>query len=228
MEGTTVLRAAGFELPDTSLDALVSVSHRRSLAKGDYLFHKGDPNDALLFVVSGTVQAVSSSYEGRELVFRDIRPNAVIGELTIVDGAPRSASIRALIDSELLVIPRDAFLRVARSDAEIGLALARLCAHQARRLSTWAEGVSFTDTGGRLIGLLVELADESLDGVANATEIDKVKLKVTQQTLADRLGVTRESVNKALRTLEDDRMVDLGRGSVTVLDLDELRWRVVD
>lgn len=224
-----MLRAAGFELPVASLDALVAVSHRRTLPKGDYLFHKGDPNDALLFVVSGTVQAVSSSYEGRELVFRDIRPNDVIGELTIVDGAPRSASIRALVEAELLVIPRDAFLDVARADAEVGLALARLCAHKARRLSTWAEGVSFTDTGGRLIGLLVELADESLDDTADAgVASGKVKLKVTQQTLADRLGVTRESVNKALRTLEDERMVDLGRGSVTVLDLDELRWRVVD
>ncbi len=220
---------AGFELPSSSLESLAAIARERTVDKGEYLFHKGDPSTALLVITEGTLQAVSTSYEGQDLVFGEFGPGGVIGELTVIDAAPRSASIRAVVKSALLTIGRDEFLAAARQDPELGLGLALICAKRARRLSTWAEGASFADTVGRLAAVLVELTEAAQGGDATSAESTTpalVKLKLTQQSLADQLGVTRESTNKALRSLESEGLVALGRGSVTVTDLDELQWRV--
>ncbi len=213
-------RDAGFQLPDASMEALAGLSREQTVESGDYLFHKGDPSTALHVILDGRLQAVSTSYEGQDLVFGEFGAGGVIGELTVLDGAARSSSIRAISRSSLLTVGRDAFLERAHIDPELGIGLALLCAKRARRLSTWAEGASFADTVGRLAALLTHMA-ERLGDDAPA----EPKLKVTQQSLADQLGVTRESTNKALRSLETEGLVALGRGSVTLVDLEELQWR---
>ncbi len=218
------LRAAELDVPEDTLQPLADIGHEQTLERHDYLFHKGDPSNALYVLAEGVLQAVSTSYEGQDLVFGEFGPGKVIGELTVLDGAPRSASIRAVASATLLAIDRGAFLELAQKDSGLALGLAALCAKRAKRLSTWAEGASFADTIGRLAVLLVGMA-EAQEG-ADATDTTRpLKFKVTQQTLADQLGITRESANKALRSLEEEGLVSLGRGSLTILDLDELQWR---
>lgn len=214
-------RAAGFDLPDASLDRLAAIAGEQLLAAGDYLFHKSDEGNALFVIVDGALQAVSTSFEGQDLVFGEFGPGGVIGELTILDGAERSSSVRAVRDTTLLRVARRDLLELARRDAEVAIGIALLCAQRARRLSTWAELASFNDTVGRLASILVRLANVDT-GIESA---DSKKLRITQQSLADQLGITRESTNKALRSLENEGLVSLGRGSVTLLNPEELSWR---
>lgn len=227
MAGTTAtsdhFRSAGFDLPDDSLDRLAAIASTQVVPGGDYLFHKGDEGNALFVIVAGALQAVSTSAEGQDLVFGEFGPGGVIGELTILDGVERSSSVRAVRDATLLRVARRDLLDLARRDAEVAIGIALLCAQRARRLSNWAEGASFDDTVGRLASILVRLADP--DPAADVSQT--VKLRITQQSLADQLGITRESTNKALKSLENEGLVSLGRGSVTLLDPEELSWRTM-
>lgn len=224
MDGKAIaFRDAGFQLPDASLERLAGISREQRIDRGEYLFHKGDPCTALHVILDGTLQAVSTSVEGQDLVFGEFGAGGVIGELTVLDGADRSSSVRATKATTLLTVSRRELLELARTDAEVAIGIAVLCARRARRLSEWAEGASFDDTVGRLAAMLVRLAD--IDPVMTG-HTAPLKLTVTQQSLADQLGITRESTNKALRSLEDDGLVSLGRGSVTLVDIDELQWRM--
>ena len=130
--------------------------------------------------------------------------------------------VEALV-ADIIYIPKETpFLAAARQDPEIGLSLALQIALKMRRLSGWAEGASFSDTVTRVASVLLETA-----GAATTGGRSSITIKATQQSLADRLGVTRESVNKALRSLEDDGFVELGRGSVRITDIATLESLVV-
>lgn len=186
----------------------------QTLSTGEYLMHQGEPGNSFHLVVSGTLEVVSHSAEGREIVFRGLAPGQPIGELTLIDGSPRTASIRAGGEAEVLSISRTQFLAVAMSHAELGLWLAGLCAQKTRRLAEWAEGRAFNDLDARLAALLFDLATEVPGGDPVVT--------VTQQALGDRLGVSRESVNKHLRRWDDAGLIQIKRGKVVIVNVDAL------
>ncbi len=205
-----LLIRAGFNLSHDEAELLAADFHDRKLGVDDYLFHEGAPGNALFLVHSGKVEAVTSSRDGRELVFRSMGPDSIIGELTIIEGTRRSAGIRAVEPSVVTGISRDVFLAHAEQTPAIGLALAELCARRARDLSQWISTAAFTTVQARLSGALLTLPTTSSD--------EAVVLRITQQALGDRLGVSRETINKWLRTWERDGIVQLGRSNITLLD----------
>ena len=217
MEPTTraaLLIRAGFNLSTPDAEVLAASFHDRNLGSGEYLFHEGEPGAALYLVQTGKLEAVTSSLSGRELVFQPMGPGAVIGELTIIEGTPRSDGVRAVEPSAVAAIHRTAFLDHARRTPAIGLALAELCARRARELSQWISTAVFTSVEARLAGALLTLpARPGNDGPV---------LHITQQALGDRLGVSRETANKWLRSWERDGIVVLGRSMITLLDLKRL------
>ena len=155
-----LLRSAGFDLPSAGTSALATRFRSRKVAQGQHLFHEGDPCGSLFIVASGTLEAVTTSRSGRELVFGSMGAGSVIGELTIIDGDRRTAGVRAVVASEVLSLSRKVFLREARLDPEIGLALARLCANRVRSWSEWASSSSFATVESRLASTVMALANE--------------------------------------------------------------------
>lgn len=210
-----LLAHAGFDVGPDALAALADDFTAQQLCPGDYLFHEGDPGNRLLVVATGLVEAVTTNTDGRELVFRAMGAGSIIGELTIVDGANRSAGVRATEPSSVIGISRRAFLRHAHRRPEIGLALAQLCARRALDLSQWASSSSFSSLESRLAATLLTLR---LGADTTAVPV----ISITQQALGDRLGVSRESVNKWLRSWERDGVVELGRNRITVRDTKHL------
>jgi len=213
IDRSALLATAGFDLSPASAAELAARFRPRKLSPGSYLFHEGDRSGSLFVVADGVLEAVTTSSSGQELVFSMMGVASVIGELTIIDGSRRTASIRAVVASEVLGVSRKVFLEQARENPEIGLALASMCASRVRRLSEWATDVSFASLDARLASDLLTLASAAPSGVVHTT----------QQSLGDRLGVSRESVNKWLRTWERSGIVRLGRGSVSVVDAKNLR-----
>lgn len=209
-----LLIRAGFNLSTADAERLAVDFHDRELAEGEYLFHEGEPGNALFLVRSGKVEAVTSSLSGRELVFRSMGPESIIGEMTIIEGTRRSAGIRALEPTVMTSIDRHAFLAHAQRTPGIGLAMAELCARRARDLSEWISTATFTTVEARLSGALLTLTRTSSD--------EAVVLHITQQALGDRLGVSRETVNKWLRSWEREGIVQLGRSNITLIDAKRL------
>jgi CRP-like cAMP-binding protein len=192
----------------------------RRFRRGETLFHQGDPGDALLVVRSGSIKIVLPSEAGDEAIIATIGAGDFLGELALLDGAPRSATAVALTATETLVLPRDRFRELIDTEPAIRDGLLVALAAELRRLTTHVEELHFLDITGRLAARLVRLASEQ---GTNATD-GSVRLdsRLTQSDLASMIGATRQSVNKLLGGFVEDGMLRLERDAIVILDVDRL------
>jgi CRP-like cAMP-binding protein len=189
------------------------------------IFHEGDPADALHVVASGSVKIVLSSMEGEEAIIATLHPGDFFGELSLLDGAPRSATAAAVEATETLSLPRDVFLEELGRSASLRDSLLRSLAGELRRLTGHVEELHFLDISGRLASRLVRLAREADPG-PQRTEDGRLEATLewpfTQSDLAAMIGATRQSVNRLLVDLVDRGLVSIERDTLVIPDLERL------
>ena len=207
---------------DEGLRALARSLRRRRFRRNEVIFHQGDPGDSLHIVGSGAVKIVLPSTEGDEAIIATLRPGDFFGELSLLDGAPRSATAVALEATETLVLPRVAFQGLVARDAELRDALLAGLAAELRRLTGHVEELHFLDLAGRLAMRLTRLARESRPGASGEVVLD---WPYTQSDLAAMIGGTRQSVNKLLGDLVDEGLLTLEPDRLVIRDVDRLARR---
>lgn len=203
------LRAVPMFAPATEdeLARLASAAFPRRLSRGQVLFTEGERSDHVYVVADGRVKVLVSSPHGDELVLSVLVPGDALGELSVLDGADRSASAVALDDVTLWCVPAAAVRALLDVSPGAALAVAEELAARVRRLTGAAADLVFLDLPRRLAKLLV--SEEAADGRATA---------LIQSDVAAHLGVTRQSLNRALQRLQDRGWVAVQRGGITVLD----------
>lgn len=192
----------------------------RRFRRGEVLFHEGDPGDALFIVASGAVKVVVPSEEGGEAILATLRRGDFLGELALLDGAPRSASAIALEATEALALPRDQFRALADSEPAIRDALLAALATELRRLTAHVAELHFLDLTGRLAARLARLAEEH--GERRPDGSIRLDAPLTQGDLAAMIGATRQSVNKLLGEFEQEGLLRLERDVIVVPDPEAL------
>ena len=218
-------------MPDGFLDALSpeEVAHLRTrgvvrrFPRGAALFHERQVSDRVMLLTEGRVKIASVSEDRRESVLAFRGPGEVLGELSAIDGRPRSAGVTAVDAVEALVVPtRDFRAFLERSPRAALWILTRLITRLREADRKRAE-FGAADTLGRVAARLVELAaDYGREQPGGGVRID---LPITQEELASWVGSSREGVNKALHTLRSLRWVETERRAITVLDMDALKKR---
>ena len=203
-----------------SLGAITQTLRARRFRRGEVLFHEGDPGDALFVVASGAVKVVVPSEEGEEAILATLRRGDFLGELALLDGAPRSASAVALEVTEALALPRDQFLALVAGEPAIRDALLASLSGELRRLTTHVAELHFLDLTGRLAARLARLAEEHGERLPDGSI--RLDAPLTQSDLAAMIGATRQSVNKLLGEFEEDGLVRMERDSIFVPNLDRL------
>lgn len=192
----------------------------RRFRRGEVLFHEGDPGDALFIVASGAVKVVVPSEEGGEAILATLRRGEFLGELALLDGAPRSASAIALEATEALALPRDQFRALADTEPAIRDALLAALATELRRLTAHVAELHFLDLTGRLAARLARLAEEH--GERRPDGSIRLDAPLTQGDLAAMIGATRQSVNKLLGEFEQEGLLRLERDVIVVPDPEAL------
>ena len=205
--------------PD-ELRAMARTLRARRFRRGEVLFHEGDPGDALFVVASGAVKVVVPSEDGEEAILATLRRGDFLGELALLDGAPRSASAVALEATEALALPRDQFLALVATEPAIRDALMASLAGELRRLTTHVAELHFLDLTGRLAARLARLAEEHGDRLPDGSV--RLDAPLTQSDLAAMIGATRQSVNKLLGEFEADGLLKMERDVIVVPNLDRL------
>jgi CRP/FNR family cyclic AMP-dependent transcriptional regulator len=200
-----------------ALEAIARTLRVRHFRRGEVLFHEGDPGDALFIVASGAIKVVVPSDEGEEAILATLRRGDFLGELALLDGAPRSASAIALEATDTLTLPRAQFRALASMEPAIRDALLAALAGELRRLTTHVAELHFLDLTGRLAARLARLAEENGDVAADGSI--RLDAPLTQSDLAAMIGATRQSVNKLLREFEAEGLLQLERDSIVVPDL---------
>lgn len=201
------------------LEALVVATTTRRLAAREELFHKGDAAAQVYVVASGRLKVVSTSAEGDEVLLAILDEGEVVGELPMLTGGRRTASVAALEPCELLALARRDFLRFLREQPEAAIELMVVLAERLVRITEFAEDTLFLALPARLAKKLLHLAERYGEQGPRGTRID---LRLSQGELAELVGTTRESVNKQIRAWTGDGIVQMERGEVTILDPDRL------
>jgi CRP-like cAMP-binding protein len=202
---------------DEQLRPLVDHAFTRRLAAGQILFTEGEPSDHVYVVRSGRIRIVVSSPHGDELTLSVLGPGDTFGELSVVDGGPRSATAEALDAVELLAVGAAEARQVLQREPVLLLAAAQELAATVRRLTGNAGDLVFLDLPRRLAKLLLGEAAPDTSGRPRAT------IGMSQSGLAARLGVTRQSLNRALTGLVRRGWVATEGADVVLLDPAALR-----
>jgi CRP-like cAMP-binding protein len=209
----TFFAAAG----EAQLRGLADRSFSRRLRDGQILFTEGEPSDHLFVVRSGRIRIVARSPRGDELVLSVLAPGEVLGELSVIDQGPRSATAEALGDVELLAVAAADVRALLEREPALLMAAAAELAATVRRLTGSAADLVFLDLPRRLAKLLVSEAAVGADGV------HRVDPGMSQSGLAARLGVTRQTLNRALSGLTRRGWVEAQGPQFVLRDPDALR-----
>jgi CRP-like cAMP-binding protein len=180
------------------LDRLVAIARETRLAAGAILFHQGDESDGLYVITSGIVRIYLTSGDGREATINLAEEGEVIGEMALLDGLPRSAGAAALTDARLIYIGRAPFLELLDNSAQLARQIILTLCEHLRATNAKIDQVIFHDLRHRLLVLLRQIA--VIHGRVES-DMALVDLDLTQGTLAQMLGASREAVNKQLRAL---------------------------
>jgi CRP-like cAMP-binding protein len=191
----------------------------RRYRRGDVLFHQGDDAGVVVVVRDGHVKA-TMLYDGREVILAFPGPGELLGELSAVDGQPRSATVRAVDEVEALVIPGSAFRAYLERRPRIALVLLRSVTARLRAADRQRVDYAVNDVAVRVAGRLVELCDRF--GAQDGAVIE-IGLAITQDELASWAGASREAVAKAMGLLRTLGWVQTERRRILVLDLPALR-----
>ena len=206
------------ELSPDELRRIADVAIPRTFPKGVRVFHEGDTSDACYIVRDGDLRVTREHSDGRAIALATLGPGDFFGELAMLDGGTRSASVETITDCELLGLPASDVRRVIAMHGDIA---AKLIVAITRRLRETNERVarqSFQTVPSRVAGVLSQLIAEEI-----TPESRGITVRMTQADLAQLAGTSRESVSRFLATLERAGVVSVGRGRVTVLEPRRLR-----
>jgi CRP/FNR family transcriptional regulator, cyclic AMP receptor protein len=209
-------------LEDEAATALSSAMGKLHLNKGDVLFHEGDLEDRLYIVVSGKIKLGRSGSAGRENLLAVLGPGQMFGELSVFDPGPRSTTATAVTACELRTLEHDELIPWLTGRPEVAQGLLGQLAARLRRANDVVADLVFSDVPGRVAKQLLELAqrfgDKRDDGM-------HVHHDLTQEELAQLVGASRETVNKALADFAARGWIQLSAKSVLLLEVERVERR---
>lgn len=209
-------------LDDQARTDLAHMGTWRTFAVGETLMRQGEASRALLVITTGRVRVVMTTREGDELLVAVLGAGQTVGELSLLDGQPRSATVSAIEPVRALRLEGRAFgnFLLARPQAVVGML--RVLSSRLRTADQLRLQLAVAPTEQRLarclLGLAAEHGDVGPDGV-------HITARLSQADLAAFVGASREAVNQGLVRLRDAGLVHTARMSITILDLDGLRSR---
>ena len=205
------------EVPQDAVRAVLTIARRRTFSRGEIVFHRGDPANALHLIVSGRFAVRITTPLGDTATLAVRGRGDAFGELALVaEGVERSATIQALEASETRSVLRDDFERLRREHPSVDAILVAILAERVRSLSEQLTEAYYLSADERVMRRLADLAD-----------LYEGSIPLPQEALAELAGTSRATVNRVLRDLERRGVVELGRARVEVRAADRLRKKTI-
>jgi len=206
------------ELTEEDLAKLVDDFQLKRYDANEIIFHQGDTSRELYVILTGKVRIFKTSPGGGETTLQIFSTHNIIGEFAAIDDQPRSASARAIVGSELLVMSRAKFMQHLRATPDLATAMTQLLVGKLRWTAAYAEAVVQYDCAGRLLYILL-LYNEQFGEEIEAGKRYVLDLSMNQADLASLVGARREWVNRLLQDWRKRELVEFKAGKLTILDL---------
>jgi CRP-like cAMP-binding protein len=207
-------------LDDPARRALIGLGRQRHFDAGSPVFLEGDVGANVMVIRSGHVKVYATSADGHERLLAIAGPGDALGELSAIDGKPRSASGTALNPVDVYVVAADDFRAYLANTPGVALAVLQQVITRVRNSDRHRVEFGALDATGRVAARLVELADTTGEPTDEGI---RLTLPLTQDDLANWISASREAVARALGSLRKRGLITTGRREITIIDLPALR-----
>ena len=225
MEGIqdTLAKAGIFQGVDAdAVAALIKEMETLTFSRGTTIFDEGEPGDRLYIIVDGKVKLARHAPDGRENLLSVMGPSDIFGELSIFDPGPRTSSAVCVTEVTAATMDSQMLKQWITDHPEISQQLLRVLARRLRRTNASLADLIFTDVPGRVAKTLLQLANRFGTQEGGALRVNH---DLTQEEIAQLVGASRETVNKALATFMHRGWIKLEGKSVLIVDTDHLARR---
>tara|TARA_Y100001934_G_scaffold185717_1_gene219297 strand:+ start:364 stop:1047 length:684 start_codon:yes stop_codon:yes gene_type:complete len=194
-----------WDLKEEELGYIADKMVARKYENGNYIFLEDSEGEQCFFVAEGSVKVTRLSKDGREVILAMLNEGDLFGEMSLLDGAARSANVIALEKTEVLTLDREDFLIVLKDYPQIAIQLLKEMASRLRKSDRQIASLSLSDAEKRIALCIIRFADEQ--GVIRNGRVTIEKIPI-QQDIANMAGTSRETVSRALSILEKEMLIE--------------------
>jgi len=206
-------------LDEADIRAVLALAHSEHYPAKHVIFREGEEGDRLLVLLEGRVKISLTSPEGKEAILSILEPGQLIGEMSLLDGGDRSATVTAMDACRFLVIWRRDFLSFLEHHPRVALALLQALSLRLRATNDLVGNLSFLNLPARLARILLNLGQQYGKHTGEGIVIG---LKLSQEELGNLVGVSRESINRQVRLWVETGTLDYAHGILILKDSDAL------
>ncbi|MFC6284601.1 MULTISPECIES: Crp/Fnr family transcriptional regulator [Polaromonas] len=189
-------------LTATQAESVSEAVVKRRLKRGDAIVEQGKKSNALSIILTGRARVITTDQRGREVILATMQPGDYVGEMSLIDNEPHSATVRAEVQTDVLVLGRLEFARCLPENSSMAYAVMRGLVQRLRHADRKIESLALMDVYGRVARALLEFASQDAEG--NAV----IRDKVSRQDLAKMVGASREMVSRVMKDLEERGFIE--------------------
>ena len=195
----------------TQAEVISGAVTKQRYKRGEVLVEQGQKSNALAILLTGRARVVSADSRGREVILATLGPGDYIGEMSIIDNEPHSATAQAEVQTDVLLLGRADFARCLAENASMSLVVMRGLVKRLRHADRKIESLALLDVYGRVAHALLEFAVQDAHGQWIIRE------KISRQDLAKMVGASREMVSRVMKDLEERAFIQTLPSGVTLL-----------
>jgi CRP-like cAMP-binding protein len=200
-------------LTDAHAESMANAVVKRRYKRGELIVEQGKKSNTLYILLSGRARVLTSHTRGREVILATIGQGDYIGEMSLIDNEPHSASVRAEAQTDVLLLGSSEFARCMPESNSVAFAVLRGLTQRLRRADRNIESLALMDVYGRVARVLLEAAMPDLNGQLLIRE------KISRQDIAKMVGASREMVSRVMKDLEERGFIEtLEHGSIQIKD----------
>ena len=185
---------------------------KRRFRRGEIVVEHGKKSNALYILLTGRARVLTADSRGREVILAVLQPGDYVGEMSLIDNEPHSATVRAEVQTDMLILGRPEFTRCLPENSSLSYAIMRGLVYRLRAADRQIESLALLDVYGRVARTLLDMA-EDVDG------IKIIRHKVSRQDMAKVVGASREMVSRVMKDLEERGVIETQEnGSVIIKD----------
>lgn len=209
------------DLTADELEEVAQIASQKDYPRGGTIFIEGEKRTAVYFILSGLVKVFKVSSEGQEQVISFLQTEEMFPHVGFFDDTDYPATATAVTNVQLLRIPIEAFDQLLLRNPKIAIKVMKVMGEKLLELQQRIQSITSQDVFTRIIGALVKFSRELGKVQADGKTI-KINMPMTNTDLANLIGVTRESVNRALNRLKKEGIIEHSRKEILVLDMERL------
>ena len=200
-------------LTASQAEAVADAVIKQRFKRGEVIVEQGEKSNTLFIILTGRVRVVTSDKRGREVILATLQPGDYIGEMSLIDNEPHSATVRAEVQTDMLTLGRAEFARCLPENSSMAYAIMKGLVQRLRQADRKIESLALMDVYGRVARSLLEFALPDKDGLLTIRE------RISRQDIAKMVGASREMVSRVMKDLEDRGFIETrADGSMLIKD----------